>query len=77
MLGLVGAGGCSRVVLAGFGVAPLPVELFGFIVIRCVASGLRNDFYPPPMLIIREIDKMEITLDKVFIEMDVKSVLQK
>ena len=77
LLGLVGAGGCSRVVPAGFGVAPLPVELFGFIVIRCVASGLRNDFYPPPMLIIREIDKMEITLDKVFIEMDVKSVLQK
>ena len=62
---------------AGFGVAPLPVELFGFIVIRCVASGLRNDFYPPPMLIIREIDKTEIALDKVFIEMGVKSVLQK
>lgn len=77
LLGLVGAGGCCRVVPAGFGVAPLPVELFGFIVIRCVASGLCNDFYPPPMLIIREIDKMEIALDKVFIEMGVKSVLQK
>ena len=77
LLGLVGAGGCCRVVSAGFGVASLPVELFGFIVIRCVASGLRNDFYPPPMLIIREIDKMKIALVKVFIEMDVKSVLQK
>ena len=29
------------------------------------------------MLIIKEIDKMEIALDKVFIELDVKSVLQK
>ena len=29
------------------------------------------------MLIIREIDKTEIALDKVFIEMDVKSVVQK
>ncbi len=29
------------------------------------------------MLIISEIDRMEIALDKVFIEMGVKSVLQK
>lgn len=39
--------------------------------------GFAQWFLPPPILIISEIDKMEIALDKVFIEMDVKSVLQK
>ena len=76
LLGLVRTSGCCFIVALGFGVASLPIELLGFIVIRCVALGLRNDFYPP-ILIISEIDKMEIALDKVFIEMDVKSVLQK
>ena len=48
LLWLVRTSGCCFIVALGFGVASLPIELLGFIVIRCVALGLRNDFYPPP-----------------------------